>query len=194
MRTIYGFITLLYGVHVIAHGSESLAPNFATTIRTGVAQYESDFKARTGNQLSDKLLGIKVENAGNAHRFVGISSLDAQQSQSTIYQCDLPDTGSGKCVFQALNQPRPFAKTQSSIALTDFTTAASEALELFESISLIEFVQGLKLWHSNNKVEVIIYWNDTSGTAQQSFMMCHMHGSHFDCHRQPRPGQNEPQE
>lgn len=74
------------------------------------------------------------------------------------------------------------------LVLQESFEGASE--EFAKRVAPLAQMTSVKLWVRGAYVYFRIEW-DKAGVAQTSFMGCHQHGSHVDCHRSTRPGAGE---
>lgn len=69
-----------------------------------------------------------------------------------------------------------------------YAASLAEVNELAYSQGLAEeSLQGIKMWSYQDTVQVTGVWKNGQEAVTLHFM-CHMHGDHFDCHKQSRPG------
>ena len=106
------------------------------------------------------------------------------QSDGSVAQCQVDAQASVLIDYAAKNHQYTTAQ---------FKTAVSEALELFgRKMSPTSTITRFKMWEGGDNLQLRIEWKaPTSNTPKTNFMSCHVHGAHFDCHRQAAAGPNE---
>lgn len=77
---------------------------------------------------------------------------------------------------------------------SELQSSLEQSLDIFQrKISPIDSLIAVKLWQTDDEVYVSLIHQDNTNTKVESHFMCHVHGSHFDCHRSRNAGPQQPQ-
>lgn len=149
----------------------------------------------SGGSISQKLIGIAAKTDGEGVAVTVFNMTSAATLESTPYECHL-HTNSKGVIEDAHCQPHGQPTNKSYHPKTgrfeyeDVETAIEAALKLFEkTVTKALEVTELKLWQNGKEIHFALGYGKPK---TDSFMMCHMHGSHFDCHRRSQPGPSQP--
>ncbi len=166
----------------------------------GSFEFAEDFKKSTGSPLGTEFIGFRaIAGAGEVE--VGVYNLVAvNQASKDLYGCHFHYDTTGKiedahCHAEGSKTTFPYSPLGQKFSLEEIETATQQAIELFEKkVALPNLIEEAKIWQASDSLEFSFKWTPTGQAQKASYMMCHYHGSHIDCHRQSQPGAGEPQD
>jgi hypothetical protein len=197
-------LTLIYSFSANAHGDHPKNLNLAKspTILAGfeaAAVFAKSFKEANGKKITNELIGIHSQ-AANDEVLVGVYNVLSQsQAAKDLYGCHFHNDKNGKiesthCHFEEKITFEYFASPK-SYSIEEYAISANSAIELFESRGgNPATIDKAKIWKAGDDIQISFKWTGENNNAKVAYFMCHYHGNHIDCHRQSRPGPNEPQD
>lgn len=79
-----------------------------------------------------------------------------------------------------------------SFEVDRFIAALSNAADIFaRKVAPLSELTTVKMWQSGHEMFVNMNYKK-AGQESSAYFMCHVHGSHIDCHRSLNPGPQEP--
>lgn len=202
-------LTLVVFVGVCALGSSALARD-GHSVRAELTKapvvlaaiqaahiFESDFEKTLGREVTNEFVGFHAQaSAGEVE--VGIFNLIASgQTAKDLYGCHFhEDAGSAveaHCHNEGQQEILTYSASPRSFSVEEFETSAVEAVELFgKRVGSPSLIEKAKFWRNGDEIQVSMRWTPAGQSEQASYFVCDYHGSHMDCHKQSRPGPNEP--
>ncbi|MNJ99806.1 hypothetical protein D3C87_175870 [compost metagenome] len=77
---------------------------------------------------------------------------------------------------------------------TELIESLNQSLDIFQrKIGAVASLVAVKLWQADDEIYVTLTHQASVNSVVNSHFMCHVHGSHFDCHRSRHAGPQEPQ-
>ncbi len=179
---------LLFSVSPSAGAQTPTAANLFESSWSAREVFAQNYLAATGRVLGTEFVGLSSQiDATSGEQIVRVWVAD---SASSIVGQEL--RCSPACVLGGGLPSQAYSHSQRRLSdqlLLETLLAAED--EFTSKIAALEQLVSLKLWVRGAYAYYRMEWQKPGVGLQTSFMACHQHGSHVDCHRQTRAGAGE---
>lgn len=162
--------------------------------------FANDFKQAHKRDVKNEFVGFHAQLATSEAVVSAYNVLASGQTAKDLYACQYQFDAAGvaesaQCANAGQQEVMNYSASPKGFSVAEFETSAVEAITLFEKkIGNPRLIEKAKFWRAGSNIQVSLKWTPAGQNEQASYLMCHYHGSHIDCHGQSRPGPNEPQE
>ena len=187
IKLVFGF--LLCASSAFASGDHDHGDHQEIISRSSLAQaLVMAVEEYSSTPQASPILALESKSAEDGNEALIYSPAGEQKIIATAYHCH-----ADYCHEE--DQLGPVAYNYGTLAfdLEAFEESLAQTLDIFErKVSPLTSITEIKLWQVFDQIEVRYNYADNAGLTQSSYYMCHVHGSHFDCHRKRNPGIHEP--
>jgi hypothetical protein len=179
---------LALGMGISAQAQATVAPNLLQSSWSAREVFAQNYLAVTGQVLGTEFVGLSAQvDASSGEHVVRVWIGDSANSMiGQELRCSANCNLGAALPSQAYTHPQ---RRVTEALLKEAVQAAGD--EFKRKIAPLEQLTNIKLWIRGAYVYYRMEWVKAGAGPQTSFLACHEHGAHIDCHRQTRAGAGE---